>query len=217
MSDAMIRFLCPTCDKRLKAPAMAVGRSTKCPQCGTTIRVPERVSEVEEIPEVLPVPPATRASVTAGALSAFAGGWNNLPWGATKADFRRRFARAYTDGREWFTGEGGETFASIRMESVSYRFNGNGQFFLVEFWIEGAEAASEDIDLTRRLFGRYTGHLLDTFGMPNDKRARLEELGRLKFGSFTDKPIHLEYRSWSDGPIVLKTGDACLRLLNTNC
>lgn len=55
MSDAMIRFLCPTCDKRLKAPESAVGRSTKCPQCGTNIRVPEPVSEVEEIPEVLPV------------------------------------------------------------------------------------------------------------------------------------------------------------------
>jgi ribosomal protein L37AE/L43A len=34
------RFHCPSCSRRLKAPASAAGRWAKCPQCGTLVQVP---------------------------------------------------------------------------------------------------------------------------------------------------------------------------------
>lgn len=36
----MIRFLCPTCQKRLKAPDDGAGRKTSCPRCGQRMLVP---------------------------------------------------------------------------------------------------------------------------------------------------------------------------------
>src|SRR5437870_44038 len=38
--NTMLRFLCPRCGKRLKAPETATGRTTKCPKCGTALGVP---------------------------------------------------------------------------------------------------------------------------------------------------------------------------------
>jgi len=36
----LIRFTCPSCNKKLKAPADAEGRSTHCPRCGIALAVP---------------------------------------------------------------------------------------------------------------------------------------------------------------------------------
>jgi hypothetical protein len=37
----VVRFVCPNCDKKLKAPGHALGRSTRCPRCGFALRVPQ--------------------------------------------------------------------------------------------------------------------------------------------------------------------------------
>lgn len=39
-SDALQRFHCPNCGRRLKTPFSAAGRWAKCPQCGTLVQVP---------------------------------------------------------------------------------------------------------------------------------------------------------------------------------
>jgi hypothetical protein len=44
MDDTVLRFLCPGCGKRLKAPESAPGRTVKCPTCGTALVVPETPS-----------------------------------------------------------------------------------------------------------------------------------------------------------------------------
>lgn len=36
----MIRFLCPTCGKNLKAPDDLVGRAAKCSRCGASVEIP---------------------------------------------------------------------------------------------------------------------------------------------------------------------------------
>jgi hypothetical protein len=36
----MMRFQCPTCQKKLKAPDDAVGQKTSCPRCGQRLQVP---------------------------------------------------------------------------------------------------------------------------------------------------------------------------------
>lgn len=36
----LIRFGCPTCGKRLKAPQTAAGKDSLCPKCGTKVTVP---------------------------------------------------------------------------------------------------------------------------------------------------------------------------------
>src|SRR5690348_15449422 len=36
----MIRFSCPSCGKRLKAPENGTGRKTSCPGCGQSLYVP---------------------------------------------------------------------------------------------------------------------------------------------------------------------------------
>ncbi|MBM4028365.1 MAG: rhomboid family intramembrane serine protease [Planctomycetes bacterium] len=38
--DDVIRFLCP-CGRRIKAPAAYAGRTCRCPQCNTTLRIPQ--------------------------------------------------------------------------------------------------------------------------------------------------------------------------------
>src|SRR5262249_25140944 len=47
-----ISFLCPQCGKKLKAPDNAVGKSSKCPGCGSPVTCPEPVYDAElvEIP-----------------------------------------------------------------------------------------------------------------------------------------------------------------------
>lgn len=42
-----ISFSCPRCGKKLKAPDNAVGKSSKCPGCGTTVTCPEPVYDAE--------------------------------------------------------------------------------------------------------------------------------------------------------------------------
>jgi predicted RNA-binding Zn-ribbon protein involved in translation (DUF1610 family) len=44
-----ISFSCPRCGKKLKAPDDAVGKSSKCPGCGTTVTCPEPVYDAELI------------------------------------------------------------------------------------------------------------------------------------------------------------------------
>lgn len=75
-----------------------------------------------------------REKLPGAAMSAFACGWNGLLWGASVADFRRRFPGAFCDGNKWRTGEGEEelTGTGIRM-LTGYMFNRKGQFELVGF------------------------------------------------------------------------------------
>ena len=75
-----------------------------------------------------------REALPGAALSVFACGWNGLLWGASVADFRRRFPGAFRDGNRWRTGEGEEelTGTGIRM-LTGYMFNQKGQFELVGF------------------------------------------------------------------------------------
>lgn len=40
-SDGFVRFTCPSCGKRLKAPGRWAGRSTSCSQCGHRITLPD--------------------------------------------------------------------------------------------------------------------------------------------------------------------------------
>src|SRR6516165_6701578 len=42
-----ISFLCPHCGKKLKAPDSAVGKTSKCPGCGTAVTCPEPVYDAE--------------------------------------------------------------------------------------------------------------------------------------------------------------------------
>jgi predicted RNA-binding Zn-ribbon protein involved in translation (DUF1610 family) len=51
-----ISFQCQNCGKKLKAPDSAVGKSSKCPQCGAKVTCPEPVydAEIEEGPSPLP-------------------------------------------------------------------------------------------------------------------------------------------------------------------
>jgi hypothetical protein len=46
-----ISFSCPTCDRKLKAPDNAAGKSSKCPGCGSPVTCPELVYEAELIAE----------------------------------------------------------------------------------------------------------------------------------------------------------------------
>jgi RNase P subunit RPR2 len=43
MAEQMIRMMCPnlTCRKVLSVPEVARGKTVRCKQCGTNIRVPE--------------------------------------------------------------------------------------------------------------------------------------------------------------------------------
>ena len=51
-----ISFSCPSCGKKLKAPDDAVGKSSKCPQCGLPVTCPEPVYDAElvETPAAMP-------------------------------------------------------------------------------------------------------------------------------------------------------------------
>jgi DNA-directed RNA polymerase subunit RPC12/RpoP len=40
MTPELVRFLCPQCGKRCKAPADAAGRRATCPRCGSRLEVP---------------------------------------------------------------------------------------------------------------------------------------------------------------------------------
>jgi predicted RNA-binding Zn-ribbon protein involved in translation (DUF1610 family) len=42
-----ISFSCPSCDKKLKAPDNAAGKSSKCPGCGAAVTCPEPIYDAE--------------------------------------------------------------------------------------------------------------------------------------------------------------------------
>jgi predicted RNA-binding Zn-ribbon protein involved in translation (DUF1610 family) len=44
-----ISFQCPQCDKKLKAPDTAAGRSSNCPRCNAVVTCPEPVFEAEVV------------------------------------------------------------------------------------------------------------------------------------------------------------------------
>jgi hypothetical protein len=44
-----ISFQCPTCDKKLKAPESAVGKSLACPGCETQVMCPEPIYDAEVV------------------------------------------------------------------------------------------------------------------------------------------------------------------------
>ncbi|MBO6514595.1 MAG: hypothetical protein JJ974_11580 [Phycisphaerales bacterium] len=47
MSDQSLRMMCPnlTCRKVLSVPEAARGKTVRCKQCGTNIRVPNKATE----------------------------------------------------------------------------------------------------------------------------------------------------------------------------
>ena len=50
-----VRFLCPSCGKKLKAPATSAGRKTLCTACGTKVIIPLPTSDELEDEALLPV------------------------------------------------------------------------------------------------------------------------------------------------------------------
>lgn len=55
----MIRFICPKCQKSLKAPPDAAGRTALCPRCDTRLRVPAP-PHTDEVARPHSAPPAAR-------------------------------------------------------------------------------------------------------------------------------------------------------------
>jgi hypothetical protein len=51
MVDELVRFHCPNCQKRLKAPPEHVGRRARCTRCGQAVLVPGPVVEPPPVPE----------------------------------------------------------------------------------------------------------------------------------------------------------------------
>src|SRR5262252_974327 len=51
-----ISFSCPQCGKKLKAPDNAVGKTSKCPGCGSPVTCPEPIYDAElvEAPPAVP-------------------------------------------------------------------------------------------------------------------------------------------------------------------
>ncbi len=47
-----ISFACPKCGKKLKAPHDAVGKSSRCPGCGTAVTCPEPILDAELVDPV---------------------------------------------------------------------------------------------------------------------------------------------------------------------
>ena len=50
-----IAFQCHSCHNEVKAPDQAAGRMGKCPFCGHSNRIPERVEEEEELIPLAPI------------------------------------------------------------------------------------------------------------------------------------------------------------------
>ena len=48
MCDDVIRFTCPACGKRLKAPRAAAGRAATCRRCGAAVTVPESIDALTD-------------------------------------------------------------------------------------------------------------------------------------------------------------------------
>jgi hypothetical protein len=54
-SSQMVRFTCPSCEKRLKSLAMKAGRPCWCPKCSTRMKVPARSRALAVRPVIYPV------------------------------------------------------------------------------------------------------------------------------------------------------------------
>lgn len=54
----VIRFECPGCGKRIKAPAIAAGKKGTCPACSVRIVIPNTIAAIEEQVQVLTRPPS---------------------------------------------------------------------------------------------------------------------------------------------------------------
>ncbi len=52
MSDESVRIMCPnlTCRKVLAVPASARGKTVRCRNCATTIRIPATLGQAESTP-----------------------------------------------------------------------------------------------------------------------------------------------------------------------
>jgi hypothetical protein len=61
----MIRFSCPTCGKRLKAPDHGVGRKTSCPRCGQRLLIPAPVQAQNKTVLGQPMPDPTTTGAPA--------------------------------------------------------------------------------------------------------------------------------------------------------
>ncbi|MHB1560137.1 MAG: hypothetical protein ACYC61_22020 [Isosphaeraceae bacterium] len=53
-----ISFACPKCGKKLRAPDDAVGKSSRCPGCGTVVTCPEPILDAELIDPIAAGEPA---------------------------------------------------------------------------------------------------------------------------------------------------------------
>jgi predicted RNA-binding Zn-ribbon protein involved in translation (DUF1610 family) len=51
-----ISFSCPQCGKKLRAPDNAVGKTSKCPGCGSPVTCPEPIYDAELVEAPPPVP-----------------------------------------------------------------------------------------------------------------------------------------------------------------
>jgi hypothetical protein len=68
-----------------------------------------------------------------GSIPSISYGWNNLPWGATLSDFRKRFPQSSQTKEGWLiTGEGEEVLGGIHMRT-QYALNKKGLFYMVAF------------------------------------------------------------------------------------
>src|SRR5437870_3903712 len=55
MASELVRFLCPHCGKRCKAPAGAAGRGSRCPRCGARLEVPTPENPLAPAVRTVPV------------------------------------------------------------------------------------------------------------------------------------------------------------------
>lgn len=65
--------------------------------------------------------------------AALAHGWNDLPWGASLADFRAKFPDAHPNHTWWVTGQGPESFCGIVMDT-QYAFNSRDELYVIAFY-----------------------------------------------------------------------------------
>ena len=124
--------------------------------------------------------------IPGAALSVFAGGWNGLPWGATVAEFRRRFPEASFDDIKWETGEGEEELAGVRM-ITGYMFNKKGHLFLVSF----DPGAGEEVDWRP---------LQAAFGMPDGVKRTSWSCGSVILNA-RDAVVVLVNTAFDDDPL----------------
>jgi len=77
----MIHMSCPSCGATLKAPDDAIGRTTKCPECGTAMTVSEPIYDAEAIPDSDAALPKSAYGLDEPAASAAGAGAGSSPPG----------------------------------------------------------------------------------------------------------------------------------------